>query len=112
MTSEEAARLMEALKKAMVAVVERYACYREFSGYVQDVMGALESEMLKSGEATTRLFLAECSLAEFEYAAWGFLELARKHGLPFVEHLEQLANEKGWTDYLEDMISEARAEVE
>ena len=103
---------MDELKKAMAALVERHEKIRQFAGYADDVYKALEDEMVKSDEVTVRQFLAECNPNEFELSGYGFLEAARKFGLPFVKYIEALADEKGWTDYLKDMIGEARTEVE
>ena len=99
---------MEKLKDAITAYIERGKVCPEYS---DDVMDILETCMLED-EATTRKFLAECTPEEFEDACVGVLECARKWGLSFVEYVERLEQEKGWTNYTRDMISDARAEVE
>jgi len=99
---------MEKLKHAITAYIERGKMCPE---YRDDVMDTLESFMLED-ETITRDFLAECTPEEFEDACVGVLECARKWGLSFVEYIEELAEEKGWTDYSRNMIGEARAEVE
>ena len=99
---------MEKLKDAVTAYVERGKVCPE---YRDDVMDALEAALLED-EATTRKVLAECTPEEFEDACVGVLECAQKFGLPFVEYVEKLAEEKGWTDYTRNMIRGARAAVE
>ena len=79
--------------------------------YVEHVNDELEKLMLKD-EATTRQFLAECEPNDFETACFGIDECAIKWKLPFVEYVEGLAEEKGWTDYSRDMIRYARSLIE
>jgi hypothetical protein len=66
----------------------------------------------ESNEMTLRHFLASCNHYEYELSGGLFLDAALRFGIRFVEYLEQLAEEKGWTDYIRDMIDEARLEVE
>ena len=79
--------------------------------FTKDVDDELEAAMLED-EIETRKFLTSCTPKEFENSAIAFLDCAYKFGLPFVEFLEAQAELKGWTDYLRDMIGEARMEVE
>jgi len=102
---------MERLKVTMSAFKARIERIREF-GEAYDVSEAFQAAALEADEATLRQFLAGCTSNEFNLSGYAFLDLALKHGLPFVEYLETLADEKGWTDYLKDMIGEARMEVE
>jgi hypothetical protein len=78
---------------------------------VDDVSNRLDT-LMKKNEVCTRQVLAECSPEDFETACFGMYECAVKFRLPFVEYVEGLAEEKGWTDYSRDMISEARSMVE
>ena len=105
---------MDKLKAALNARVERVHAIerREIGdGYTGDV-DAILIPLLLENEDKTRLLLSECNQDEFEIMATVFYECALKFGLPFVEFLIEQAEEKGWTEYLEDMIGEARAEVE
>ena len=101
---------MNELKKAMAAHMARLAEYRKI-GTAYDTYTALEEAMFQSDEARLRQFLSERNASEFEECGYGFLKCAQKFGLPFVEYVEGLAEEKGWTEYTRDMIHEARAEV-
>jgi len=102
---------MNELKKAMMAHMARIAEYRKV-GTAYDTYAALEEAMFQSDEADLRQFLSERNASEFEQCGYGFLKCALKFRLPFVEFIEGLAEEKGWTEYTRDMIGEARAEVE
>ena len=78
--------------------------------YVEDVNDRLEA-LMQIDEASTRRFLAECEPEDFETACFGIFECTLMFGLPFIEYVEGLAEEKGWTDYSRDMISDARATI-
>jgi hypothetical protein len=78
--------------------------------YLDDVNERLESFMQRD-EACTRRFLAECEPKDFEIACYGVIECAKKWKLPFIEYIEGLAEEKGWTDYSRRMVHYARHEV-
>jgi hypothetical protein len=90
-------------------IVSDYKKNRPFEcPYVDDVNDELEALMQKD-EATTRQFLAECEPEDFETACFGMYECALKWKLPFVEYVEELAKEKGWTNYSRRMIREAKS---
>ena len=103
---------MDILKKLKAAINEyNYIVSSDRNPYVDDVNIKLESLMLKD-EDCTRQFLAECNSEDFEIACYGVIECAKKWKLPFIEYVEGLADEKGWTDYIRLMIRCARAAVE
>ena len=101
---------MDELKKHMEKCVAYYR-NRVSPELVQSEAETIAELMLESGDVTLR-FLEACTQEEYELCALGFLNCAYKWGMPFVVHLENLADQKGWTDILTDMIGEARAEVE
>jgi hypothetical protein len=101
---------MERLKETMAAFKRRTDRIREFS-YDSDVREKFCNAMYAVNEQTARQYLKECTPQEFKLAACTFPKCALKWGGLYVEFLEQLAEEKGWTDYTRDMIGEARAEV-
>jgi hypothetical protein len=103
---------MSTLEKMKAAIIEYNVIVENARNpYVDDVNNRLES-LMKKNEDCTRQFLAECSPEDFEIACFGIFECALKWKLPFVEYTEELAEEKGWTDYTRRMIDEARLEVE
>ena len=103
---------MDILSKLRAAINEyNNIIINDRNCYVDDVNDRLES-LMQIDEDCTRQFLAECLPKDFETACFGVYECAMKWKLPFVEYVEKLAEEKGWTDYSRDVISDARAAVE
>jgi hypothetical protein len=103
--------MVSELETAMAAHMNRMAEIRK-TGTEHDTYIILEKVMSQTDEVSLKQFLAKRSANEFDECGYGFVKCAQKYGLPFVEYIEKLAEEKGWTTYLIDVISEARLEVE